>query len=47
LRALRDRGLLTEGKIDNLFGEAAERLHDASALNLHDLVRSDVRSEDL
>jgi hypothetical protein len=34
LRALRDRGLLTEGEIDDLFGEAAERLRDPSALKL-------------
>ena len=39
LRALRDRGLLTEGEIDDLFSEAAEhlrdeRLRDTSALNL-------------
>jgi hypothetical protein len=34
LRALRDRGLLTEGEIDDLFGEAAERFQDASARRL-------------
>jgi hypothetical protein len=42
LRALRDRGLLSAGEIDDLFGEAAERLQDASALKLlnrlHDAV---------
>jgi hypothetical protein len=31
LRALRDRGLLTEGEIDDLFSEAGERLRDTSA----------------
>jgi hypothetical protein len=46
LRALRDRGLLTEGEIDDLFGEAAERLHGADALNLLHLVRSDVEHKD-
>jgi hypothetical protein len=42
LRALRDRGLLSEGEIDDLFGEAAERLRDTSALNLLDSVRGAV-----
>jgi hypothetical protein len=42
LRALRDRGLLSEGEIDDLFGDAAERLQDTSALNLLDRVRTDV-----
>ncbi|HMA70412.1 MAG TPA: hypothetical protein VKP67_02800 [Xanthobacteraceae bacterium] len=42
LRALRDRGLLSEGEIDDIFGEAAERLRDTSALNLLDRVRVEV-----
>jgi hypothetical protein len=42
LRALRDRGLLSAGEIDDLFGEAAERLQDTSALNLLDRLRTDV-----
>jgi hypothetical protein len=42
LRALRDRGLLSEGEIDDLFGEAAERLRDASALKLLNGVRGAV-----
>ncbi len=42
LRALRDRGLLTEGEIDDLFGEAAERFHDASALRLLNSLRAEV-----
>jgi len=41
LRAMRDRGLLTEGEIDDLFGEAAERFQDASALRLLDRQRAD------
>ena len=46
LRALRDRGLLTEGEIDDLFGEAAERFRDASALRLLNSVRADVEYKD-
>ena len=49
LRALRDRGLLSEGEIDDLFGEAAERLRGAGALfglDLLYLVRSDVQFKD-
>ncbi len=42
LRALRDRGLLTEGEIDDLFGDAAERLRDTSALKLLNGVRGAV-----
>src|SRR5215470_5098433 len=42
LRALRDRGLLSAGEIDDLFGEAAERLQDASALKLLNRVRDAV-----
>ena len=42
LRALRDRGLLSEGEIDDLFGEAAERLRDTSALNLLNRLRANV-----
>jgi len=42
LHALRDRGLLTEGEIDDLFGEAAERLRDTSALSLLNHLRSQV-----
>ena len=42
LRALRDRGLLTEGEIDDLFGEAAEHLRDTSALNLLSCLRGQV-----
>jgi hypothetical protein len=42
LRALRDRGLLTEGEIDDLFGEAAERLRDTPASNLLIRVQDDV-----
>jgi hypothetical protein len=46
LRALRDRGLLSEGEIDDLFGEAAERLRDASALKLLNGVRGAVEYKD-
>jgi hypothetical protein len=42
LRALRDRGLLSAGEIDDLFGEAAERLRDASALKLLNRLRDEV-----
>jgi hypothetical protein len=42
LRALRDRGLLSAGEIDDLFGDAAERLRDTSALNLLSRVRGAV-----
>jgi len=33
---------LTEGEIDDLFGEAAERLRDTSTLNLLNHLRSQV-----
>ncbi len=46
LRALRDRGLLTEGEIDDLFGEAAERFRDPGALNLLNRVRTEVEYKD-
>ncbi len=46
LRALRDRGLLSEGEIDDLFGEAAERLGDTSALNLLNRLRGAVEYKD-
>jgi hypothetical protein len=46
LRALRDRGLLTEGEIDDLFGEAAERLRDPSALKLLSGLRGAVEYKD-
>ena len=46
LRALRDRGLLTEGEIDDLFGDAAERLHAADALKLLNRARRHVESKD-
>ena len=46
LRALRDRGLLSEGEIDDLFGEANERLRDASALKLLNGVRGAVEYKD-
>jgi hypothetical protein len=46
LRALRDRGLLTEGEIDDLFGEAAERLRDPSALKLLNSVRGAVEHKE-
>jgi hypothetical protein len=42
LRALRDRGLLAEGEIDDLFDETADRLRDTSALNLLHRVRAAV-----
>jgi hypothetical protein len=42
LRALRDRGLLSEGEIDDLFGEAAECLRDTSARNLLSRLRGSV-----
>ena len=42
LRAMRDRGLLSEDEIDDLFGEAAERLQGTSALNLLNRVRVEV-----
>jgi hypothetical protein len=46
LRALRDRGLLTEGEIDDLFGEAAERLRDPSALKLLNGLRGAVEHKE-
>jgi hypothetical protein len=42
LRALRDRGLLSAGEIDDLFGDAADRLRDTSALNLLSRLRGAV-----
>jgi hypothetical protein len=42
LRALRDRGLLSAGEIDDLFGDAAERLQDTSAVNLLSRLRDAV-----
>ena len=46
LRGLRDRGLLSEGEIEDIFGEAAERFRDASALKLLNSVRADVERKD-
>ena len=46
LRALRDRGLLTEGEIDDLFGDAAERFRDASALRLLNSLHAEVEYKD-
>ena len=46
LRALRDRGLLSEGEIDDLFGEAGEHLRDTSALNLLNRLRDAVEYKD-
>jgi hypothetical protein len=46
LRALRDRGLLSEGEIDDLFGEAADHLGDTSALNLLNRLRANVEYKD-
>jgi hypothetical protein len=46
LRALRDRGLLTEGEIDDLFGEAAERFQDASARLLLSSLHAEVEYKD-
>jgi hypothetical protein len=46
LRALRDRGLLSAGEIDDLFGDAAERLRDPSALNLLNRLRGAVEYKD-
>ena len=46
LRALRDRGLMSAGEIDDLFGEAAERLRDASALKLLNRLRDAVEYKD-
>jgi hypothetical protein len=45
LRALRGRGLLTDGEIDDLFGEAAEHFRDAAALRLLNNVRGQVESK--
>jgi|GraSoi_2013_40cm_1033754.scaffolds.fasta_scaffold42881_3 hypothetical protein len=42
LRALRDRGLLSAGEIDDLFGEAADSLRGTSALNLLSRLRGAV-----
>jgi hypothetical protein len=42
LRALRDRGLLSAGEIDDLFGDAAERLRDTSAHKLLNRLRDEV-----
>ena len=46
LRALRDRGLLSDGEIGDLFDEAAERFRTASALNLLNRVRAEVEDKD-
>jgi hypothetical protein len=46
LRALRDRGLLSAGEIDDLFGEAAERLQEASALKLLNRLRDEVEHKE-
>jgi hypothetical protein len=47
LRALRDRGLLSEGEIDDLFGEAAGYLKDTSgARNLLGRLHSFVENRD-
>jgi len=46
LRALRDRGLLSAGEIEDLFGEAADRLQDTSALNLLNRLRGAVEHKD-
>jgi hypothetical protein len=46
LLALRDRGLLSAGEIDDLFGEATERLRDTSALNPLNRVRDAVEYKD-
>ena len=46
LRALRDRGLLSDGEIDDLFGDAAEHFRDAAALRLLNSVRAEVESKD-
>jgi hypothetical protein len=45
LRALRARGLLTDGEIDDLFGEAAEHFRNAPALRLLDNMRAEVESK--
>jgi hypothetical protein len=45
LRALRGRGLLTDGEIDDLFGDAAEHFRDATALRLLNSVRAQVESK--
>jgi hypothetical protein len=42
LRALRDRGLLSAGEIDDLFDEAAEHFEDPSALGLLTSLRDEV-----
>jgi hypothetical protein len=42
LRALRDRGLLSKGEIEDLFGEAAEFVGDTSALKLLNRLRGAV-----
>jgi hypothetical protein len=47
LRALRDRGLLSEGEIDDLFGEAAGYLKDTSgARNLLSRLHAFVENRD-
>ena len=47
LRALRGRGLLSDGEIDDLFEEAAGQLGDASgAKNMLDRLRSRVDHKD-
>jgi hypothetical protein len=47
VRALRDRGLLSDGEIDDLFGEAATHLRDTSgAQNLLNRLRSRVEHKD-
>jgi hypothetical protein len=47
LRALRDRGLLSEGEIDDLFGEAAGYLKNTSgAQNLLSRLHASVEDKD-
>ncbi len=46
LRALRDRGLLSAGEIDDLFGDATERLRDDSALKLLNRLRDEVEHKE-
>jgi hypothetical protein len=46
LRALRDHGLLSEGEIDDLFGDAAGYLRNTSAENLLSRLRAQVEHKD-
>jgi hypothetical protein len=46
LRALRDRGVLSDGEINDVFDEVAERFPRGTAFSLINSVRADVKLKD-